>query len=235
MKFFTQPISTLELTTCHRSFIRARVTWKTEITEWTRNINEGTTLLINLLDGSGEITVALFDSQCDTFFPKIEEGSVYNFFNFEVKEADTDIKILPNPLQIFFIDETVVQQSIENIQIPIIRNTFLPLSKVSEIPEREPVDVVGICTEVRDVDERGGHLIREILLVDAELQPVMLNLWEKAARDFQGQVDDVLVVKGARAQFHNNEIKLNASWYTNVQINPDIPEAISLRDWYENQ
>jgi len=63
----------------------------------------------------------------------------------------------------------------------------------------------------------------------------MLNLWEKAARDFQGQVNDVLVVKGARAQFHNNEIKLNASWYTNVQINPDIPEAISLRDWYENQ
>ncbi|XP_037729388.1 replication protein A 70 kDa DNA-binding subunit-like isoform X2 [Drosophila subpulchrella] len=152
-----------------------------------------------------------------------------------MREADTDLKILPNPLQIYFLDSTVLQQSTQNIQIPIIRNTFLPLSEVSKIPDREPVDTIGICTEVRDVDERGGYYIREILLVDEELQPVMLNLWEKAARLFQGEVDDVILLKGARAQSNNNEIKLNASWYTNVQINPDIPEAISLRDWYENQ
>jgi len=64
---------------------------------------------------------------------------------------------------------------------------------------------------------------------------LLLNLWQKEAVNFVGQRDDVIVVKGARAQLHNNEMKLNASWYTNMQINPDIPDATGMLEWYNNQ
>ncbi|XP_016961364.1 replication protein A 70 kDa DNA-binding subunit [Drosophila biarmipes] len=224
------PISGLREEIWCRSAIRARVTWKSEITQWSRIPKHGTTLLINLLDNSGEITVVIFDDLCAAFFPRLLTGYVYDFFNFKVSKEQENLEILSNPLQIFFDDTTVVQQSTQNSDIPLVRNNFLPLSEVSGVPERMPVDVIGVCTEVRQVDERGGYIIREIMLIDGTHRPVRLNLWDKMAREFQGEVNDVIMAKGARVLSDNNEKKLNANWYTNLQINPNIPEAISLRD-----
>nr|XP_017007615.2 replication protein A 70 kDa DNA-binding subunit-like [Drosophila takahashii]XP_017007616.2 replication protein A 70 kDa DNA-binding subunit-like [Drosophila takahashii] len=222
------PISRLALARCHSSPIRARVTWKSEISEWNSDHLNGSILLMNLLDNSGEITVVLFNEQCKKFDRQIFTGSEYNFINFEVRQTDTDFKILSSPFQIYFIDSTIVQLRDRT------RDNFLPLKEVPKVPDNEPVDTIGICSEVRKAKYRGGHLIREILLTDAESINVILNLCEKTARNFRGKPDDIIVVKGARARLHNKEVKLNADWYTNLQINPNIPKAISWREYLEN-
>ncbi|XP_001980998.3 replication protein A 70 kDa DNA-binding subunit isoform X2 [Drosophila erecta] len=214
--------------------IKARVTWKSEITQWNNAGKDGIIFIMNLLDESGEITGVVFNNLINAFYGQIQTGLVYIFSRFQVQQAENCFKVSKNPFAVFLLWNTVVELSASE-RIPRETYNFLPLSEVSTKPDKEPVDAIGICTEVRDLDHRGGHSIREILLVDPDYQPVMLNLWEKEAENFEGRPDDVIVVKGARAQPHNNAIKLNASWYTNVQINPDIPDATSMLEWYRNQ
>ncbi|XP_017055187.1 LOW QUALITY PROTEIN: replication protein A 70 kDa DNA-binding subunit-like [Drosophila ficusphila] len=214
--------------------IRARVTWKSEITPYHNDNKTGKVFLMNLLDESGQITGVVFDDLCDTFYNQIQAGNVYLFSCFEMIRAIKGFKVVDNPHEILFLDNTSVKlcAGVPNIR-KIIYN-FVPLDKISRTPNLEPVDVIGICAEVHEIDERGGHLIREIELFDDSEANVTLNLWEKEAFNFAGQPGDVILVKGARAQLHNGEMKLNASWYAYVQINPNIREAHELRGWIEN-
>ncbi|XP_017073561.1 replication protein A 70 kDa DNA-binding subunit-like [Drosophila eugracilis] len=223
------PISSLRFTSWHSSSIRARVTWKSEVTPWTNGNSSGTIFLINMVDESGEITGVIFNELCPKFYDQLHAGNVYLISNPEVSRVHNDFKILNNPLQILFVEETIVQ-FISKINIPKIIYNFVPLSAVSKLSDRDPVDAIAICTDVRSVEERGGFYIREIIVMDSTYQKVMLNLWNKLATSLEVDPGDVIVAKGAVARPHNNEIKLNADWFTNVQINPDIPEAIALRN-----
>ncbi|XP_016987072.1 replication protein A 70 kDa DNA-binding subunit-like [Drosophila rhopaloa] len=228
------PISGLSSTQLDNPTIRACVGWKSNITPWRTGDKVGTIFLMNLLDESGEITGVVFDDLCNTFYGQIREGSVCLFTNFDVTLANERYKLLKNPIQISFIEETVVQLEEELCNTPFPKYNFLPLSEVYKTPDGEPVDAIGICIEVADVEERGGHIIREIWLLDADEEGVMLNLWENEATSFSGEPGDVIVVKGARVKEHDNQKKLNADWYTMVQINPETPDAISMLEWYEN-
>ncbi|EDW96486.2 replication protein A 70 kDa DNA-binding subunit [Drosophila yakuba] len=228
------PICSLGPTSFVSSSIKARVMWKSEKTPWNNNGQDGEIFIMTLLDESGEITGVVFNNLVNVFYASIQTGLVYIFSGFEVRQAEQRLKVSDNPYQVFLLGNTVVELSASD-RIPREKYNFLPLSKVSSILDMEPVDAIGICSEVRELDNRAGYFIREILLVDHDYQCVMLNLWEKQAVNFEGKPDDVIVVKGARAQTHNNEIKLNAGWYTNVQINPDNPEATSMLEWYDNQ
>ncbi|XP_017123795.1 replication protein A 70 kDa DNA-binding subunit-like [Drosophila elegans] len=225
------PISSLLSTELENPTIRARVTWKSEITPWQSFIREGIIFHMHLLDESGQVTGVLFDCECEKFYHQIQVGNVYVFSNF-VQEDEVRFRVLDHTRQIGFGFNTVVQPNVDVPEISKIKYEFVPLSKISTKPDGDPVDAIGICTEVRGVENRGGNIIRELLLVDADYQKIMLNLWEKTAEKFEGAVGDVIVVKGARVQEHNNEKKMNASWYTMVQINPEIPEAIQMREWY---
>ncbi|XP_017058519.1 replication protein A 70 kDa DNA-binding subunit-like [Drosophila ficusphila] len=227
-------ISGLHPIRCNNLPIRARVTWKSEITPYHKEKKSGTVFLMNLLDESGQITGVVFDELCNTFYNQIQVGNSYVFSEFEVRRAEMRFKVVDNPDQIVFLDKTSVKLSAEVTNIPKIRYNFVPLSKISETPDLKPVDVIGICTEDYGIDERGGHLIREIRLVDGNGANVTLNLWEKKASSFAGQPGDVIVVKGARAQLNNEEMKLNANFYAYVQINPDIKEAHELRERLSN-
>ncbi|KAI8045325.1 replication protein A 70 kDa DNA-binding subunit-like [Drosophila gunungcola] len=219
------------------SSIRARVSYKTEITPWNNGDKDGKIFLINLIDKSGEITALVFNDLCMKFYRQIQAGCVYVFSNVEARPAHDKYKVLGNSLQILFLDNTVIQldNTVLQLQIPQTKYNFVDLSTVSKIRDGEPVDVIGICTNAPDYEHRRNHTIREIVLLDPDYQEVMLNLWEEGAVNFDGDVDDVIVVKGARVREHNNEKKLNAGWYSMVQINPDIPDAIGMRKWYENQ
>ncbi|XP_033163028.1 replication protein A 70 kDa DNA-binding subunit-like [Drosophila mauritiana] len=227
------PICSLT-TGMYSSSIKARVIWKSEITEWNAGTKRGIVYIMHLLDESGEITGIAFDDYDNRFYGQIQPGLVYLISGFEVEKAISSYKVSDNPYQLFFRHNTVLELSACG-RIPREKYNFLPLLKVSSKADKDPVDAIGICTEVGRLEERGGYFIREILLVDPDNHPVMLNLWQKEAVNFVGQPNDVIVAKGARAQLHNNEMKLNASWYTNVQINPDIPDAINLLAWYNNQ
>ncbi|EDW43064.1 GM26361, partial [Drosophila sechellia] len=216
------------------SSIKARVIWKSEITQWRKGQKCGIVYIMHLLDESGEITGIVFADYDNGFYGQIQPGLVYLISGFDVEEAISDYKVSDNPYQLFFRHNIVLELSACG-RIPREKYNFLPLVKVSSKADKDPVDAIGICTAVGRLEERRGFFIREILLVDPFYHPVMLNLWQKEAVNFVGQPNDVIVVKGARAQPHNNKMKLNASWYTNVQINPDIPDATALLAWYNNQ
>lgn len=208
--------------------------WKSEITQWSNGNKGGIVFIMHLLDESGEITGLVFADYDNGLYGQIQTGLVYLISGFKVEKAISSYKVSDNPNQLFFCANTVLELSACD-RIPREKYSFLPLLKVSSKRDQEPVDAIGICAEVGMLENRGGCFIRELLLVDPDFHPVILNLWQKEAVNFVGQRDDVIVVKGARAQLHNNEMKLNASWYTNMQINPDIPDATGMLEWYNNQ
>lgn len=221
------------------SFIIARVAHKTEITSY-ENETSGNIFLIYLRDESGEIIATVHNELCNTFFKQIETDQVYFFADFEVNWATKKYVLMPHSFNINFTKSTKVLpigSLNQNITaIPGIRYNLQPIEVIHKMSDGEPVDTIGICGKVDELAKRGGYYIREIELMDYDDYDgvITLNLWNDAAINFDGKEDDIILVKGARVREHNLKNKINFDWFSKMEINPNIREAKSLREWLEN-
>jgi replication factor A1 len=72
---------------------------------------------------------------------------------------------------------------------------------------------------------------RDILLVDSSKQSVRLTLWGKQAESFEFQDNPVIAFKGVKVgDFGGRSLSMFSN--ATMAVNPDIPEAHSLRGWY---
>lgn len=62
---------------------------------------------------------------------------------------------------------------------------------------------------------------------------VTLTLWGSDAEDFNGEMKPVIAVKGAKVGEYMGGKSLSLINGSNLQINPDIPEAHKLRGWFD--
>lgn len=190
---------------------------------------------MGLLDESEEITGVVFDEDWDfSGYDKIQVGNVYLFARIEVKKTN-EYNLVLHDHQIQFLPETVFELCEDVPAIPRIRFNFVQLREICNKPELTPVDTIGVCVEIGPVEDRGGFLIREIVLLDSNEGRVMLNLWNQAAINFDGQYEDVILVKGTRVKKHNGEMKLNFGWHSYMEINPDVPEGRTLSTWFHHK
>lgn len=60
-----------------------------------------------------------------------------------------------------------------------------------------------------------------------------MALWDKMADDFHGEKGQIVALKNVRIKQFNG-LSLSCSPLTTVTIDPDIPEAMNLRNWYHN-
>jgi hypothetical protein len=71
---------------------------------------------------------------------------------------------------------------------------------------------------------------REIQLVDQSGQAVRLTLWGKQAENFTAPDEPVIAFKGVKVgDFGGRSLSMFSS--ASMTVNPDIPEAHSLRGW----
>lgn len=75
---------------------------------------------------------------------------------------------------------------------------------------------------------------RNITLIDGSSADVTLTLWNDTAMDFGGHIQAVILVKGSRIHIFNGDRTLNMVGGSILKINPDIPEAHKLREWFNN-
>ena len=80
------PISELDLRS-NRWTIRATVTSKRDIRDWSNKNGEGTVFSIDLLDSSGDVQCAFFNEAADKFYPILEVGRTYLFSGGRIKAA----------------------------------------------------------------------------------------------------------------------------------------------------
>lgn len=119
---------------------------------------------------------------------------------------------------------------------------FLPINRIScddpmweSIRAGKKFNVIGIVVsvgEIQEISTKNNRLLtkRNITLGDASGKTVVWTAWRYEA---QKKYDNnpVIVLKGAlfNVEYHN----LTTNFRTIIQINPDLPEAHKLREWYD--
>lgn len=226
------PINTLHLNIKHW-VIKARVTAKS-IRTWEITNGEGKLLTMDLMDDSGEIRATSRGKQCDKFCDIIKVNQVYLISKGQLK-ATNNIYLIKNDLEICFTNETVVQ-----LCDPAVKYNLVAISEVANMKSGDAVDVVGICKaagDIRIVNSRstGKEMKkRDLVLIDTSNAAIILTLWEEDAVNFDGNIQPVILLKGARIDNFNGVNRLKLGYASNMKINPNIPEGEKLLNWFNN-
>ena len=156
-----------------------------------------------------------------------------------LKTANRQYSKLDNDYEMTFTNETVIEPCHESADgIPHMQ---LSVIKLSELPNRnanEFVDVIGVVRSVGDVTTIVAKATnreikkRDMQLVDNSNCAITCTLWGKQAEEFDGSDNPVLLLKGAKVGDYNGR-SLSVAGSTVMQINPDIPDAHTLKGWFD--
>jgi replication factor A1 len=149
-----------------------------------------------------------------------------------------------------FKDTDLVQLQCEDTSdVPEIKFDFKPLDQLDGVEPKQTCDIITVVEEVGELTsiitkaQQKPFAKRELTLVDQTAMSVRLTLWGKTAETYgtsSGQVgcgeDDkpVIAFKGVSvSDFGGRSLSMFSS--ATMTVNPDIPEAHSLRGWYDTE
>uniref|UniRef100_A0A8C2ZA56 Replication protein A subunit n=1 Tax=Cyclopterus lumpus TaxID=8103 RepID=A0A8C2ZA56_CYCLU len=152
-------------------------------------------------------------------------------FSFEILDESGEIKITAfnNEVDKFF--SLVEQGKVSKSHSPY--NCFNAIDNSQTISK----DVIGVCKSAEDVSRITTKTSKEVSkralnLIDTTGKVVTVTLWGEEAEKFDGSRQPVVAVKGARLSDFGGR-SLSALFSSTVMVNPDLPEAFSLRAWYD--
>ncbi|KAK5850856.1 hypothetical protein PBY51_001696 [Eleginops maclovinus] len=217
--------------------IRARVTNKSTVRTWSNSRGDGRLFSFDVLDESGEIKITAFNKEVDKFFSLVEQGKVYYISKATLKVANKQFTTLKNNYEMTLHAHSSVMPCDDSQGIPTVSCAFVPIAELENRDTDTIVDVIGVCKSADDVSRITTKTSREVSkrtlqLIDTTGKMVTLTLWGEEAEKFDGAVDPVVAVKGARLSDFGGR-SLSALFSSTVMVNPDLPEAFSLRAWYD--
>ncbi|OVA11806.1 OB-fold nucleic acid binding domain [Macleaya cordata] len=227
--------------------IKARVTAKGDLRRYNNARGDGKVFSFDLLDSDGgEIRVTCFNAVVDRFYDSVEVGKVYMVSKGSLKPARKNFNHLKNEWEIFLeATSTIERCEDEDSSIPQQQFSFTPISEIENVANNSILDVIGIVTSVNPsvpiLRKNGMETQRRTLVIkDGSSRTVEITLWgefcNKEGRELQEMVDSgvspVLAVKAGKVNdFSGKSIGTISS--SQLFINPDFPEASSLRDWFD--
>ncbi|KAI1013011.1 hypothetical protein LB503_001771 [Fusarium chuoi] len=159
-----------------------------DIKTWHKATGEGKLFSVNLLDESGEIKATGFNDQCDAFYDRLQEGSVYYISTpCRVALAKKQFSNLTNDYELTFERDTELQS----------------------VEKDNTVDVIGVLKEVGEVGDitskKDGRPFqkRELTLVDDTGFSVRVTIWGKSANSFDAPPESVVAFKGTKVKDEN--------------------------------
>ncbi|XP_031833471.1 replication protein A 70 [Nomia melanderi] len=223
----------------NRWVIKARVVSKSGIRTWSNSRGEGKLFSMDIVDESGEIRCTAFRDQCDKFYDMLEVGKVYYISRATLKTANKQFNNLKNDYEMTLIgDSEIIPCYDAGNEIPSLRFDFMPISQVENKEKNDIMDILGVvksCSDLQVLTSRttGREMKKkDVNLVDESNTMVCLTLWGSQAEDFDGSMNPVLAIKGARVGEFNGGKNLSTISSTVLQVDPDIPEAHRLRGWF---
>ncbi|KAK5918101.1 hypothetical protein CgunFtcFv8_002895 [Champsocephalus gunnari] len=217
--------------------IRVRVTNKSSIRTWSNSRGDGRLFSFEVLDESGEIKVTAFNKEVDQFFSLVEQGKVYYITKATLKVANKQFNTLKNNYEMTLQAHSSVVPCDDSQGIPAVNCDFVPIAELENRDTDTIVDVIGVCKSADDVSRITTKTSREVSkralqLIDTTGKVVTLTLWREEAEKFDCSVNPVVAVKGARLSDFGGR-SVSALFSSTVMVNPDLPEAFSLRAWYD--
>ncbi|KAI7987507.1 Replication protein A 70 kDa DNA-binding subunit A [Camellia lanceoleosa] len=229
--------------------IKARVTAKGEIRRYNNARGDGKVFSFDLLDSDGgEIRATCFNAVVDRFHDIIEVGKVYLISKGSLKPTQKNFNHLKNEWEIFLeATSTIDLCPDEDGSIPQQQFSFRPISEIEVAENNSIIDIIGVVISVNPsvpiLRKNGMETQRRILnLKDQSGRSVELTLWgdfcNREGQNLQELVDcglfPILAVKAGKVNdFSGKSIGTISS--TQLFINPDSPEAQSLRVWFDQR
>lgn len=220
--------------------IRARVTNKSSIRNWSNSRGEGKLFSFETVDSSGEIRITAFNNEVDKFFPLLEQGRVYYISKAILKVANKQYTAVKNDYEMTLTAQSsIVPSNDRNEDVPAVHCDFVPIAELESREKDSLVDVIGVCKRAEDITRITTRTNREVSkrslhLIDTTGKEVTFTLWGAEAEKFDGSVHSVVVVKGARLSDFGG-VSLCGLFSSTVMVDPDIPEAFRLRAWYDRE
>ncbi|CAG5127182.1 unnamed protein product [Candidula unifasciata] len=221
--------------------IRARVTMKSNIRNWSNSRGDGRLFNVNLLDSSGEIRLTGFNSEVDKYYSLLEVNKVYYISKCTLKTADKRYSTLNCDYEMTMTPETIIEPcNDDDVDLPMMTFDFVKISDLEKCKNGSSADVIGVVKVANDVGTVIGKQSqkeitkRDLQIVDQSGVAVKLTLWGDDAVNFNGQGYPVVAVKGAKVSDFGGR-SLSVSGGSQMLINPDLKEAHILRGWFENE
>ncbi|KAI8982961.1 putative replication factor-A protein 1 [Pilobolus umbonatus] len=217
--------------------IKARVTQKSSIKTWTNNRGGGQLFSVNLIDQTGEIKATAFNDQVDRLYNLFEEGKVYYISKARVTIAKKQFSILNNEYELAFESGTEIEACQGETSIPQNTYNFVKIADMEKQQVGTNVDILAVVVADNGLSEivskATGKPInkRDLVIADNSQKQIKLTLWDQRATDFVSDSNPIIACKGVRVSDFNNR-SLSLSSGGTCTLNPNLPEAHELRQWY---
>lgn len=206
---------------------------------WSNSRGDGKLFNFEIADESGEIRITAFNKEADKFFTLVEPGKVYLISKATLKPANKQYNSLKNDYEMTLHANTSIVLCDDGQDVPMVCCDFVPIAELENMDKDSIVDVIGVCKEAEDVSRitsKSGREVskRALELIDTSGKVVKVTLWGEEAEKFNDSMQPVVVIKKARLSDFGGR-SLSALFSSTVMVNPDIPEAFSLRAWYDQE
>lgn len=228
--------------------IKARVTAKGELRRYNNARGDGKVFSFDLLDSDGgEIRVTCFNAIVDRFYGVIEVGKVYMISKGSLKPVQKNFNHLNNDWEIFLETSSIVELCPEvDGTIPAQQFNFKAISDIVNAENNSIVDLIGIVISINPpvtiLRKNGMETQRRIVnLKDKSGMSVELTLWGEFCNRVGKQLQELLdsgafpslaVKAGKVSDFSGKSVGTISS--SQLFISLDIPEALSLSEWFDN-
>ncbi|KAF0687241.1 Aste57867_21003 [Aphanomyces stellatus] len=219
--------------------IKARVTSRSAIKNWTNARGQGKLCSIDLLDAKGgEIRGTLFNDAVDTFYDRLIPNGIFYFSGGKIKMANRKFSAINNDYEVTFDSSSDIVAAPEDHAIQAVQYNFKTIASIESLPVESTIDLIGIVKSVGPCSEltsKAGKQLqkRDFSMVDDTLAEIKVTLWNERAQDpsCDAWLNQVLAIKGCRiSDFSGRTIGTFSS--TSFVTNPPLPEAARLLSWY---
>uniref|UniRef100_A0A672GAF0 Replication protein A subunit n=1 Tax=Salarias fasciatus TaxID=181472 RepID=A0A672GAF0_SALFA len=209
--------------------IKARVTNKSGVRTWSNSRGEGKLFSFDVVDESVSSSATCVRHDCSS--------PVYYISKATLKVANKQYTSLKNDYEMNLHTNSSIVPCDDSEGVPTLHCDFVPIAELENRDKDAVLDVIGVCKSADDVSRITTKNSREVSkralsLIDTTGKAVTVTLWGEEAEKFDGSGEPVVAIKGARLSDFGGR-SLSALFSSTVMVNPDIPEAFSLRAWYD--
>eukprot|EP00891_Asterochloris_glomerata_P007274 jgi/Astpho2/7274/Aster-01580 len=200
---------------------------------------------LEVVDEEGTaIEITMWKEATDKWFGGLEQGKVYFFTRGKVKPANKQYAKVRNDYDITMdvsgdIEECEDQDGAK-MQAKL---QLVPIGQLGKFAGKKvPVDILGVVTEVGELASRkrkdnGQEVMkRELTLVDKSLKTVTVTVWAERAELSTAGIDaasrPVVLFTAGQVREYNGGFSVSQRGDGIVEVEPELPEAQQLRDWW---
>ncbi len=224
----------------NRWTVKARVTNKSDIREWSNAKGEGKLFSIEMLDSSGmDIRATFFRDAVDKFYDMLQCDNVFTFSGGRLKTANQQYNTCKSGYEITFDQNAEILPQSDGAGIAQQLYEFRPIGDLENVEPGQYVDIIGIVRHVSPastiVSKKTGKELQkcELTVVDDSGAEVSCTVWGQRALNAESELGDNPVVAFRRARVSDYGGRtLSASGGNGINVNPSLPESTRIQDWW---